>query len=278
MRSRHSRAELTTPGGAVEIVAPPAVVADLAGLFHQLRLGGVATGDPIASLRVAADPDGLTLSLDGRPRAVAVSWRRLRVAFVHELEALVLRRRRDRLALHAGAVALGGEAWLIAGRSGAGKTSTAFHLLEMGAALVTEEVALVDPGGTVARFPRALELDRGLADAWRSRGPLAGGELSESDHGGPPRYRAHRVARHDPPVRGWLVPRYAPSTRGALDELDPGTAVTDLMGHFFEPPEASEAFYDAAIALLESVRIVALTYPDGAAARRLLGRLTGMAG
>ncbi len=52
-------------------------------------------------------------------------------------------RRRGMLTLHAGAVAIDGEAIVIAGASGAGKSTTTAAFLERGASLLTDDVAVI---------------------------------------------------------------------------------------------------------------------------------------
>src|SRR5688500_2948259 len=53
-------------------------------------------------------------------------------------------RLRGSLALHAGAVAIDGEALLITGVAGAGKSTTAAAFLDRGASLLTDDVAVID--------------------------------------------------------------------------------------------------------------------------------------
>jgi hypothetical protein len=63
------------------------------------------------------------------------------------------------LAIHAGVVAIGGRAILVAGRSGRGKTTLVMGLLRRGLALLSDELALVAPDNrTVLAYPRGLHI------------------------------------------------------------------------------------------------------------------------
>jgi hypothetical protein len=63
-------------------------------------------------------------------------------------------RLRGGLALHAGAVAIDGRALLITGMGGAGKSTTTAALLQRGASLLTDDVAVIDwKAGTPHVFP-----------------------------------------------------------------------------------------------------------------------------
>jgi hypothetical protein len=65
-------------------------------------------------------------------------------------------------AAHAGVVAHKGQAALVCGDSGAGKTTLTLALLRQGCAYLSDEVALVDRAtGTVAAYPRSLGIRAG---------------------------------------------------------------------------------------------------------------------
>ena len=78
------------------------------------------------------------------------------------------------LAIHAGAVAIGGRAILIAGRSGHGKTTLVLGLLRRGLDLLSDELALVAPDGrTVLAYPRGLHVRQTALDLFPELGFLA---------------------------------------------------------------------------------------------------------
>lgn len=63
--------------------------------------------------------------------------------------------------LHAAAIDVGGRALVLAGSSGAGKTTLALALLAEGFRLLTEEIVWIGPDGTVRGVPRALHVPEG---------------------------------------------------------------------------------------------------------------------
>jgi hypothetical protein len=82
------------------------------------------------------------------------------------LELMLLNAALDRAphlaAAHAGVVAYKGQAALVCGDSGAGKTTLTLALLRQGCSYLSDEVALVDrAAGTVAAYPRSLGIREG---------------------------------------------------------------------------------------------------------------------
>lgn len=71
--------------------------------------------------------------------------------------------------VHAGAVAVGGRAIVLPGRSFAGKTTLVAELIRRGATYLSDEYAVLDERGRVHPYPKALSI-RALGDATRSRG------------------------------------------------------------------------------------------------------------
>ncbi len=78
------------------------------------------------------------------------------------------------LAIHAGVVALGGRAVLIAGRSGRGKTTVVLGLLRRGLDLLSDELALVAPDErTILAYPRGLHIRPQAVDLFPELGFMA---------------------------------------------------------------------------------------------------------
>lgn len=107
------------------------------GLLNYVQVGPilVASGSEIIVSRSAA-PDWVRPVLSGT--AVAL--------LLHQ---------RSRLCLHASSVVQDGRAYLIAGSSGAGKSTTAAALVERGATLLADDITAVDiaPNGTLVAYP-----------------------------------------------------------------------------------------------------------------------------
>ena len=78
------------------------------------------------------------------------------------------------LAVHAGVVAIDGRAILVAGRSGAGKTTLVLGLLRQGLDLLSDELALIAPNDrTVLAYPRGLHIRPGSLALFPELGYLA---------------------------------------------------------------------------------------------------------
>jgi hypothetical protein len=75
--------------------------------------------------------------------------------WLHGTVAALVLAQQGRFALHASAVAVGGQAVALAGLRGAGKSTTALRLTQRGHALVADDVTPVDPGAPPAVHPFA---------------------------------------------------------------------------------------------------------------------------
>ena len=82
-------------------------------------------------------------------------------AFEMDLYEQVVTRAAKGLVLHAAAIEVNGQALVLCGASGAGKTTLALTLTARGYRLLTEEVVWIGPDGTVRGLPRALHVPEG---------------------------------------------------------------------------------------------------------------------
>jgi hypothetical protein len=69
----------------------------------------------------------------------------------------------DRLPLHAGAVDIGGAAWLVLATKSGGKSTTLALLDRSGHAVLADDLSIIDPGMNVHRGPRFIDLRRDAA-------------------------------------------------------------------------------------------------------------------
>ncbi len=94
------------------------------------------------------------------------------------LDFQVALRSPNRVFVHAGGVAVNGEAIVLPGRSRSGKSTLVKALVEAGATYYSDEYAVLDEGGRVSPYPRPLKLREGEASKGR---PIAldeiGGEV-----------------------------------------------------------------------------------------------------
>lgn len=124
---------------------------------------------------------------------------------------------RDRIFVHAGAVAHRGRAIVIPGRSFSGKTTLVAQLLAAGAAYYSDEFAVFDEHGLLHPFPKPLSLR------------LRAGEGQQTNHsvgdlGG--------VVGIEPVPVGLIVStQYRPGGEWQPSELTPGDAVLELFAN-----------------------------------------------
>lgn len=187
----------------------------------------------------------------------------------HDLEWDVIRGCRDWVAIHGGAVVVGGAACLVAGPSGSGKTSTTFQLVELGHPFLCEEITLVDPATrAVKSYPQALSVAPAFVAEFQAAHEVTAGELDPVP--GTVRYRPRRLGE-EAPLGTVLLPRHAPEGgRGELREPPREEALVELLGHCFRPTVDLELFVDRFGAALEGVTLLELIYRDAAEARSLL--------
>jgi len=105
----------------------------------------------VVSMRCACTPHRRRVARVRDPREAADLLAR-------DLEYRAALHARDRLFVHAAAVAWHGRAILVPGRSFSGKTTLAAALVRQGAAYLSDEYAVLDEDGLVHPFPRPLRL------------------------------------------------------------------------------------------------------------------------
>jgi hypothetical protein len=208
-------------------------------------------------------PDGRTLvshALDDllfdleKHLTVALQWRRPELLF-----------------LHAAVLARGERAWLLAGDSGAGKSTTTWALLHHGWRYLSDELAPVDlASGRVHPYPHALCLKRRPPAAYPL--PEATLDLGRTLHVPPDALPA--AAETLPRALGGIVfVRYRPGLRApVLRPLGRAEACARLYVVTLNALAHPDQGLDAAKWLAEHVPSHALECDDLAAACELLGR------
>jgi len=164
--------------------------------------------------RVEHDVGGHRLRVNagrfGLPRDVLGTANRL----VADLQVFLAREAAGRLFVHAGVVAVGGRAVLIAGHSGSGKSTLVAALADAGAAYASDEFAVLDRSARAHPYARPLAL-------------RTGGAVSRRD----PRSFAGAVVTRPLPVALVVLPRYRPGGRWKPRRLAAGAALFALMRH-----------------------------------------------
>jgi hypothetical protein len=181
------------------------------------------------ALRVAIDPSDTGWSIrfpDRPPRDFEDPWSLL-ANLGYALEERALAEASEVEAFHAGAVASKGTALLLAGRSGASKTSMTMELLRLGWTYLSDDIAPIRrDNGRVLPFPKPL----GFKDPkkWDEyRGLFDGAEWPPPPTGMfciPPR-AVGSVALEEANPRFLIFPTFEPGAKLALEELTPARAL-----------------------------------------------------
>ena len=256
-------------GMAAEIRSPPGPLTDQLSVL--LQTFPEAARRPRLRLEVLERNGRFRLLRNGRP----LPWRAAEEIAPLVREALtdeLLHHGAYQLALHAAVLVHDGQALLVTGEPGAGKTTLALALVHAGFGFAGDDTALLDAEGRVAGVPFAATLKAGgWRNAARYRSDVMGSPVAVRPDG--VRLRYLPAASHAPgalPV-GWVV-ALDRKRRGAaaLTPLSPADALRELLAGAFTPDERlSKAGFDALTKLLKGARSVRLTYSsaDDAVAR-----------
>ena len=138
----------------------------------------------------------LSVRLDGRLVARGLSHAQALDVFESELQLSVARLARPEVFVHAGVVAVDGQAILLPGRSGAGKTTLVRALVDAGATYYSDEYAVLDGEGRVHPYARRLSVrmraghkERHPVPRTRGRGPVPVGLIVETGYRPDARWR-----------------------------------------------------------------------------------------
>jgi hypothetical protein len=185
----------------------------------------VALAEPGRRIGGMVDLAGRTATVGIDPRADAGALG-VEVFSTLTIAAALLLTRLERALVHAAAVvAPGGGAWLLAGGSFSGKTTTCVNLIRGGWDYLADDHVVLSPDGAggigVEGWPRRFNLDHGY------EGGASLGVRSRVDPGGfgPGRLRAAA------PLAGVLFPRVEAEHPTALAPLHPAGALAFLLRH-----------------------------------------------
>jgi hypothetical protein len=178
----------------------------------------------------------------------------------HFIRELLIKGIDDWIAFHAGSVGIRGEACLILGQPEAGKSTTTFQFVELGALFLSEEIAVVDAERMlVYPFPRALSLDSSYVNEFQSLSPLSKGQTSAWS-GTTVRYKPEfsSIAKRPLPLKTILFPEYDLIFKPELIPVSPGEVLTEALRCCYPPNDPEEKLFDRVIEVLESCQIFRL--------------------
>ncbi len=243
-----------------------------ASLFRGARAPATREGDRFA---LGRGPGGYTLRGAGGDLCAAADLPGAFRAIEWALTEACLARLDAYLQFHAGAVVCRGRAWLLPGPPEAGKTSLTLALYAAGAAVLTDEVALIDPRTLAAvPFPRDLLVRHGTARALAGAlPPPASPWQRAAEHA----YLSPADLRPSPPAEAPAVrlvfPRLAPDRCPRWRHVGPAEAARRLLDQALNGQHWSAAHIDALARLVARCPATEVTFSDSrATARALLAR------
>lgn len=170
----------------------------------------------------------------------------------------ILQNTRECIQLHASGIDAGGNALLLVGPSGSGKSSLALSLLRKGWKCLSDEVILLNPeNNRVMPLPRSFRIDSRtlglfpeLADKLSGDAYTGGSGKARVD---PALVREHWVAGSSAPA--WLVfPRYRPGNSNDLIPIGDTDAMTALIGQSINLLDHGEGGLETLLRLVRNCR------------------------
>jgi hypothetical protein len=173
------------------------------------------------------------------------------------------------LAIHAGAVASGGEVIAFPGPAGTGKSTFVAACMQQGFGYVTDEVVVVGTELQVASYPKAL---------WLSRRSLRvlGVPTEDLTVSVEPRYKAPVASKMlgsvaEPPLRlGHVVVLERNADRLGLEPIDPGDLAYRVLRRAFNRYARPDDWFHLVVDMGRAVHAWRLTYRDPREAAELL--------
>jgi hypothetical protein len=237
--------------------------------------GALVTGidSALADIELSFDRgEGSTLTLSA-PARPSVTGAPHELLFLVEAEAtLTLQRKRaDLLFLHAAALASADAAFLLAGDSGAGKSTTTWALLHQGYGYLSDELAPVDLATLqVFPYPHALALKRELPPPYAA--PPGAVRLGRTVHV-PTRFLPGPTILEPRPIAALLLlKRDAGRRRPQLRRLAPSEAAAWLYGNALNLLAHPHRGMDAVLRIAQGVPCHAIASGDLAATCAVIHR------
>lgn len=164
---------------SVEVVCPDALSSDIQGLFGPAQSAG---SQPRTTISIDEEPNfRFSLRTGEGPGETGLSRDDLLSRLQDEVVRALIVDASGAVVLHAGAVGRGNRSILIAGPTGAGKTSLTGWFVANGYDYLTDEVVmLVDQASQLVGFPRAMVVKGAAADELSRMPALDSAEMVEA--------------------------------------------------------------------------------------------------
>jgi len=237
-----------------------------------------AAADPSATFRLGAATGSMAIYCDDAMLYRSPSQTSVAAIFLERVLEHLIHSCTGGILLHAAAVARDGKALVLAGKTGAGKTTLATRLVCRGFDYLTDELLHIDTQAMcVSGFARPLHLKEPARALFAGVIDVNGGDAIMASplgtHVSPARLGA-RVARLARPC-ALVLPAYRAGAPLDLRPLPKAHAATRLMGCLVNARERPQHGFGEVAGLVQTVPAFAMTYSDfkeaGAQLEAMLG-------
>jgi Glycosyl transferase family 2 len=244
----------------VELACPPSVAADIEFLYRDCIAN---TASPGSYVVVEEAADGLfSVAADGDAPVVGLARWDLPTFVMEAVVRGLVNDLTTAVALHAGAVAHNGKAALIAGPTGAGKSSLVAWLIGNGFDYLSDEIALLFAGeATILGLPRALVLKPGSAEEVLALPTYQGASLVPAGEHVMVRPRLVEPREARPHACGLIVfPHYEAGSGLRVESISPAQAALRLVGTNLNARNLADGGFRALTGFARQVPAVTLSY------------------
>lgn len=222
-----------------------------------------AAADPSATFRLGAANGSMAIYCDDAMLYRGRSQSSVAAIFLERVLEHLIRTCTGGMLLHAAAVARDGKALVLAGKTGAGKTTLATWLVCRGFDYLTDELLCIDTQAMCVRgFARPLHLKKPARALFAGVIDKDGGAAIMASplgvHLSPARLGA-RVA-HSACPRALVLPTYRAGARFDLRPLSKAQAATRLMGCLVNARERPQHGFEDVLGLVQAAPAFAMTY------------------
>jgi hypothetical protein len=248
----------------------------LAAAYGAMRSDAVAANLEYTVRRAGAPTGGFQLERSGRPPVVAPDDGTLLARFDADLAVEIQRLRPDLYVVHAAVLGYGAAAVMLVAKSGGGKSTLSWALLQQGLAYLSDELAPIGLARLdVLPYPRALMVKREPPPSH----PLPAGTVRTSRGFHVPTAAMPGEVRTRPaPLAAIFFLHHAPGTRPSVRRITPAEGAARLYANTLNPLAHPGDGIDAAIRVATARPCFELVTSDlGATCALVIAELGGAA-
>jgi hypothetical protein len=260
----------------VDVSAPHPLLEHVPWMLGDLKSDGAAchhyriapnSNDPRSRVQLSRDSEPIGYPMDAPDTPVRL---------VSDITEQAVASRPDHLALHAAALAFGGQGVLLPGATGAGKSTLAASLVAAGFDYLTDEAAVIDVDTLeVVPFPKPLSLRPGSLDALgRSPDPFEPGSQTLV----PASALRSGASGRAVPTRILVFPGYQAGAASSLTPISRAEAMVELANNSFNFMTRGRQWLGVLSRLVSACTCVRLVNGNLDVARNLLLALVSRTG